>query len=154
MFKPTPPVPLSLILTRIIRAPRSRVFQAFASVEELQHWFGPGKCHVIEGDMEFQTGGFYRLTMFTTDFGNADLTGEYTLIIPDDTIHFTWRWEGNEVMEQWGTMTVQITLHDHSGGTEITIHHQGFIAPEVQEGHQLGWSGSFDKLKDCFGSNL
>ena len=78
-----PPATHKLILNikRVIRAPRSLVFAAFASVEELKKWLGPVGCHVIDGKMDFCVGGTYRFTMHTTDFGEAELIGTYQEIV-------------------------------------------------------------------------
>ena len=48
---------LTLEMSRTIRAPRKRVFAAFASADELKKWFGPGDCHVTEGEMDIRVDG-------------------------------------------------------------------------------------------------
>ena len=91
----------TLLVSRTIRAPRSRVFEAFSSIEELKRWFGPGECHVAGGEMEFEVGGSYRLDMVTQDFGNLDLIGTFQEIIDDERIVYSWQWQKHEVPEAW-----------------------------------------------------
>ena len=141
---------LVLEISRTIRAPRERVFSAFASADEMKKWFGPGDCHVTQGELDFRVGGEYRLSMFTTDFGDADLVGTYREIVDNERIVYTWEWEKNENMH-WGQMLVTVSLQDADGGTEVKIHHEGIPAAEVVAGHELGWNGSFDKLSRCYG---
>lgn len=142
---PTASQNLSLNLKRIIRAPRERVFAAFASIEELKNWFGPDACHVKSGAMEFEKDGTYRLRMFTTEYGEADLVGTYREVTPPSRLAFSWEWQGPAEMN-WGNMEVEIDFAEVSGGTEISITHRGLASPEVCEGHRYGWEGSFDKL--------
>jgi len=149
MTDPTP-ANLTLELSRVIRAPKRRVFEAFSSAEELKKWFGPGDCHVVEGEMDFRVGGEYRLSMFTTDMGDADLVGTFREIVEDERLVYTWEWENNENM-RWGQMLVKVELSEVDGGTDVKIEHRGIPAEEVCEGHKLGWNGSFDKLGRCYG---
>ena len=144
---------LSLEISRTIRAPKERVFAAFASADELKKWFGPGECHVIEGEMDFRVGGEYRLSMFTTDMGEADLVGTFREIVESQRIVYTWEWRNNDNMH-WGQMLVTVSLAEVDGGTEVRILHEGIPAAEVCEGHKTGWNGSFDKLGRCYGGEI
>ena len=141
---------LILEISRVIRAPRARVFAAFSSVDELKKWFGAGECHVIEGELDFRVGGEYRLRMFTTDMGEADLVGTFREIVDGERIVYTWEWQDNENMK-WGQMLVTVSLLDVDSGTEVRLRHEGIPAAEVCEGHRDGWSGSFDKLGRRYG---
>ena len=141
---------LRLEISRTIRAPRERVFKAFSSADELKKWFGPGECHVIEGDLDFRVGGGYRLSMFTSDMGEADLVGRFTEIVAGERIAYTWEWQNNEKMH-WGQMEVTVSFRDADGGTEVSILHEGIPVAEVRDGHREGWNGSFDKLGRCYG---
>lgn len=146
------PTTLTLLLSRVIRAPRPRVFKAFSSVEELKKWFGPENCAVLEGEVDFRRGGAYRLAMHTSDFGPAELTGIYEEIVPNERLRFTWTWRKNPAMVDWGGMTVSIEFTDHRDGTLVTIQHDGLLNEQVREGHTHGWNGSLDKLSGCCGA--
>ena len=139
------PTTLSLLLSRVIRAPRPRVFQSFGSIEEFKKWFGPGDCHVTDGEMDFRRGGAYRLAMHT-NMGPAELVGAFDEIVPNERLRFTWTWRNNPPMAAWGNMTVTIEFADHRDGTLVTIQHDGLLDEEVRAGHNHGWCGSLDKL--------
>ncbi len=136
---------LTLNVTRVIRAPRPRVFQSFSSVEEMKHWFGPGTCQVTGGEMDFSIGGSYRLHMYT-EGGPVDLVGTFTGIVPNEKLVYTWEWQNNEHMN-WGEMLVTVLFRDVEGGTEVQLIHENFIDPEALENHRQGWDGSFDRLE-------
>jgi uncharacterized protein YndB with AHSA1/START domain len=140
---------LSLVLNRVIRAPRARVFQAFSSVDEFKKWFGPDDCRVLDGEVNFRKGGGYRLNMHTSSVGPAELFGAYDEIVPNERLRLTWTWRNNPAMDGWGTMSVTIEFADHRDGTLVTIQHDGLLNDEVREGHTHGWNGSLDKLAAC-----
>ena len=141
---------LTLTVSRIIRAQRSRVFAAFSSVEDMKQWFGPEACRVTDGEMDFRQGRTYRLSVQTTEFGPAELCGTFQEIQRDRRLRYTWTWGKNAIMEPWGEMmvTVEFVDHpvDHPRWTLVTILHEGLVSPEVREGHNHGWNGSLDKL--------
>ncbi|NNE94057.1 MAG: SRPBCC domain-containing protein [Verrucomicrobiales bacterium] len=139
-------------ISRIILAPRQKVFAAFSSIEELKKWFGPGQCHVTGGTINFRTGGMYVIGMNVVDAGDVNLVGEYLEIIPGERIAFSWEWTNNPALEGQGITRVSIDFFDDadSGGTTIQLRHEGFLAAESTAGHDDGWRGSFDKLDRCF----
>jgi uncharacterized protein YndB with AHSA1/START domain len=71
MRRPTPTDRASRILeiTRVIEAPRSRVFQAFVDPALLASWWGPDGFHTpVEGVVvEARAGGLHRKTMVLDD---------------------------------------------------------------------------------------
>ena len=129
----------------MIKAPRKRVFEAFASVDELMRWFCPEGCGVSGGEMDFRVGGGYRLHIFTSDVGDVDLVGEFEEIVVDERLVYTWEWQRNEQMN-FGKMLVTVDFTDVDGGTEVKINHCGLPGEEACVGHRKGWDGSFDKL--------
>ena len=52
-----------LTLTRTIRAPRAKVFDAFVNPDQLRRWFGPRGHTVAEATVDAKVGGRYRLLM-------------------------------------------------------------------------------------------
>ena len=52
------PAPSEILeLERHFNAAPERVFDAFASYEGMKAWFGPGECHVIDGEVDFEVDG-------------------------------------------------------------------------------------------------
>ena len=50
-----------LTLTRTIRAPRAKVFDAFVNPDQLRRWFGPRGHTVAETTVDARVGGRYRI---------------------------------------------------------------------------------------------
>ena len=137
---------LILEMTRRFKASRERVFDAWSTVEAMTHWFGPGSCAVLGGQIDFRVGGRYRLELKTETLGEIAIGGEYLEISRPERLLFSWKWEENEELCQ-DEMEVAIELSDAGDGeTELRLTHTGFPDREVAEHHGQGWGGSFDKL--------
>ncbi|MDP9052535.1 MAG: SRPBCC domain-containing protein [Acidobacteriota bacterium] len=141
-----------LTQTRVIRAPRARVYEAWTTPEILQKWFGPEGRHSPSASMDVRVGGAYRIE-FAMDNQppaaegegckpNTAAFGEYTKIVPNELLQFTWasNWQPEE------QSLVTISLKDVDGGSEITILHENFNTEASRDGHNLGWAGSLVKL--------
>ncbi len=146
---------LMLQQTRVIRASRARVYQAWTNPETLLKWFGPVGMQCPSATLDLRVGGEYRL-----DFPQREATptdnqagqgcdaqrtaavGHYTKIVPDELLQFTWSPDWNLGEES----LVTVSLKDVTGGTEITILHENFNTEASRDGHNKGWMGCLDKL--------
>lgn len=158
---------LKLEMTRVIKASRQRVFDAWTRPEFIRQWFGPEvkKCTLAETDP--RVGGAYTLELRgepcegesvesgdSVDSGDSikggiDMSrtsrasGRYIKVDPFDLLQFTWKgdWEpdGPETL-------VTVALRDVEGGTEIKLTHERFATDASRDAHQHGWAESMDKL--------
>ncbi len=140
--------------SRVIRAPRSRVYEAWTNPEILKQWFGPVNTYCPEATLDVRVGGAYRIAVISTpesaasaataesEQRRATAVGSYTMIVPDTLLQFTWspNWNPGE------QSIVTITFKEVEGGTELTLVHENFNTQESRDGHYKGWAGSFDKL--------
>jgi uncharacterized protein YndB with AHSA1/START domain len=142
-----------LTQTRVIRAPRSRVYEAWTTPEILQKWFGPPGKHCPGASVDLREGGAYSITMASDNAppgaddscgGGQQTTafGEYTKIVPNQSLQFTWasNWSPGE------KSLVTVSLKDVEGGTEITILHENFNTEASRDGHNQGWAGCLEEL--------
>ena len=144
---------LKLELRRVIRASRKRVFAAWTRPEELRKWFGPGGIHLAEAELDLRPGGAYRLVMqgsMENKPEEADrrmpVVGEYSAIVPDEMVSFTWRpgWENQ--LES----LVTVRLRDVEGGTEVHLTHERIASESSCNGYDRGWKSCMDKLANRF----
>ena len=56
--------PNEIVLTRIVNAPRPRVWQMFTQPEHIQHWWGPNGFTNTIFEMEVRVGGLWRYLRF------------------------------------------------------------------------------------------
>ena len=145
----------TLRVTRLIKAPRERVFTAWTSPDEIKKWFGPETCEVLAAKVDLRIGGEYHFRVRSGGdcAGQAaapvkaemDLRGVYREIKRPGRLVYTWNWEGDPRME-FGESLVTVDFLDKEGFTEVQITHDRLPTPEQRDAHSHGWNGCLDKL--------
>jgi predicted enzyme related to lactoylglutathione lyase/uncharacterized protein YndB with AHSA1/START domain len=142
----------TLRVTRLIKAPRERVFAAWTTPEDIVNWFGPDTCKVLSAKVDLRVGGQYHFRVkgqdcnTAQDKGEMDLRGTYTEIKKPARLVYTWQWHGDPAIE-FGETLVTVDFLDKEGFTEVQIIHDRFPNEEVSGKHNHGWNGSLDKLE-------
>ena len=140
-----------LSLSRTIRAPRTKVFDAFVKPELLRKWFGPRGHTITEATIDAKVGGHYRISMQPRTGETYTVGGVYREVAAPSRLVFTWKWEGEE-MGAMGETLVTVSLDERRGEhgveTELRLLHSGFPAPEAKAAHNDGWSSSLNCLVD------
>jgi glutathione S-transferase len=140
-----------LSLTRTIRAPRAKVFDAFVKPELLGKWFGPRGHAVADVAIDARVGGHYRISMGPTSGKAFTVGGVYREITPPSRLVFTWKWEGEDMGamgETLVTVSLDERLGEHGVETVVQLLHSGFPAPEARVAHNDGWGSSLNCLVD------
>lgn len=143
---------LKLEMTRVIRAPRARVFDAWTKPELLRQWIGKSDIHVMHAECNPTVGGAYRVE-WASDASDCSVASEasaktpaawgvYKQIVPNELLVFTWRGDWGEM----GDTLVTVRLRDVEGGTELTLLHEHFPNEQFRQRHNEGWTGSFNKM--------
>jgi uncharacterized protein YndB with AHSA1/START domain len=150
-------------ITRILNAPRERVWQAWTEPDMLKQWWGPKDFTAPHIENDLRTGGKFLYAMrgpagsdFDKDMWSG---GEYLEVIPMEKIvttdYFTDE-QGNKITPaemgmpgEWPDedMKVTVTFEDAGEGkTKLTIMHEGHPADFASNAEQ-GWSESIDKFE-------
>jgi uncharacterized protein YndB with AHSA1/START domain len=143
-----------LEMTRVIRASRARVYEAWTRPEILQQWFAPGNMIVPGATLDVRADGEYAIQMRGSiaacegksedlDMSHtASIRGVYRQVVPNELLQFTWfgDWDPSEVS------LVTVSLKDVEDGTEVTVNHEQFATELSRDKHQHGWGGSLAKL--------
>jgi uncharacterized protein len=139
-----------LRLTRLIHAPRERVFAAWTTPADILQWFGPETCRVLSAEMDVRPGAKYHLRVHSERTGDIDLQGVYREVRRPARLVCTWNWSGNSKLE-FGESQVTVELVDRDGATEVQITHEFLPNEEAKKDHDEGWSGSLDRLERYLG---
>ncbi len=145
----------TLRVTRLIRAPRERVFAAWTTPADITKWLGPDTCQVLSAKIDLRVGGEYRFKVKTEERGEIEVSGVYKEVKRPSKLVYTWAWSGNPEMNMGETL-VTVEFVDKNGGTEIQLTHERFSDSETRDQHEYGWNGSLDKLARlvCSGPSL
>ena len=142
-------------VSRIIKASRRAIYQAFLDPEALVSWLPPDtmKGHIYEFDA--REGGAYRmsLTYLEPDHSAPGKTSEHTDVvrgrflelIPDERIVQLVEFESKDPAFA-GTMSITWTLADVPGGTEVTILCENVPKGIRRSDHETGLRSTLEKL--------
>ncbi|MEP7301130.1 MAG: SRPBCC domain-containing protein [Caldimonas sp.] len=142
----TETAPFTLTMTRLIRAPRERVYDAFVTDEALRAWMCPRGMGVAELAFEPRPGGAWRMLIRSRDGSHFKLGGVYRALQRPDRIAYTWQWEEGP-MAGLATL-VEVDFAERDGATVLTMRHSGFPSAAARDAHGRGWNGPLNKLSD------
>lgn len=151
-----------IVITRILNAPRERVWQAWTDPVECMKWWGPKDFTSPKCTVDLRVGGKCHLCMrgpagseFDKDMWSV---GVYKEIVPMEKIVSTDNFadeHGNVISPaemgmpgDWpAEMEVTVTFEDaDEGKTKLTLVHKGHPV-EIADMADAGWNQSLDKLE-------
>jgi glutathione S-transferase len=139
--------PVSLKVSRLIKAPRPRVFAAWTNVNELAQWLGCGPRKILSATNDLRVGGEYKIETISEKYGEMNFAGQYREISPVSRIAFSWK-GGNCNPDLKGIDTlVTVDLTEEKDGTLVQITHEGFPTTEIRDRHAEGWTASLEGLE-------
>ncbi|GIL41369.1 SRPBCC family protein [Roseiterribacter gracilis] len=139
----------SLTIRRRIKASPEKLFRAWTDPANIRQWWGPDDGPVLHAEADLRVGGAFRVKFRMLDGDEHECGGTYREIVPNEKLIFTWQWlsDADEV-----ETLVTVLLQPDGDGTAMTFTHAQFQDEKTRDGHQAGWSGSFDKLERAFGA--
>ena len=138
----------TLDLTRFIRAPREKVFDAFVDETILPRWHCPRGMTVASAKVDARVDGTWRLDIRGGDRAPHAVSGRYREIKRADRLAYTWQWEGDDNPLPGLQTLVEIDFVSQDDGTEIRMRHSGFPAEAARRGHSQGWNSVLNRLND------
>lgn len=141
-----------LVLTRIIDAPREKVFRAWTDPELLKQWFAPlpWTTQVVEADV--RTGGSSLIVMRNPEGQEFPNAGVYLEVVENERLVFTDAYTRAWAPSEKPFMTGILTFEDEGGKTKYTarILHWTVADREQHEkmGFYEGWGQCTDQLAE------
>lgn len=124
----------TMVLQRVIRAPRRLVWGAWTNPEALPQWWGPDGFFCRTKRIDLRTGGEWVFDMIAPDgtvFPNHHVYGE---VRPEERIGYTLLWgeNGPKHADAWAS------FEDQDGATKVTLGLVFGTAAEFQEAKGFG----------------
>jgi uncharacterized protein YndB with AHSA1/START domain len=140
-------------ISRHIRAPREKIFQALVDADALRKWKVPDGMTMQIHEFEGREGGRLRISLtYTEPTAKGKSTahtdtyrGYFKTIVPNEKIVEVDEFETTDPMLR-GAMTITMTLSDVAGGTMLTAVHDGLPDGVPVRDNQTGWQMALDKL--------
>lgn len=139
------PAPPRVVVTRVVRASRDRVFHAWTDPTALSRWFHPVGFTSPAAEADVRVGGTFRVGMKPPEGNAIYASGTYVEIEPPSRLAFTWQWEGTEY-DQLGETLVTLDFHEVSDGTEIRLQHEQIPDEAARRQHAEGWNSCLESL--------
>jgi uncharacterized protein YndB with AHSA1/START domain len=134
-----------LWITHVFDAPRDLVFKAWTDPVHLARWSGPRGFTASHSTMDIRPGGAFRSCLRSPEGVEHWVRGIYREIVEPERLVFTHAWEDSTGTPGLETL-VTITFADHGRKTSMTFHQAIFASIESRDGHQGGWTSSFERL--------
>jgi uncharacterized protein YndB with AHSA1/START domain len=142
---------LVLVVRRTIKAPVTRVFDAWTQPEQLRRWWGPRPVTCSEAEVDLRVGGVYRIGNVLPDGSVLWISGEFEIVEPPYRIVYTWRVEGKAPASSERSR-VTVRFEPHESGTEVVVVHERIDTEETRDDHEKGWNGCLENLEALLAS--
>jgi uncharacterized protein YndB with AHSA1/START domain len=139
-----------LVLTRLIDAPREKLFRAWTDPELLKQWFAPLPYTTPVAELDVRPGGANRIVMRGPDGADLPNRGVYLEVVENERLVITDAYTEAWVPAERPFMTVILTFEDEGGKTRYTarVRHWTVADREAHEkmGFHEGWGQCADQL--------
>ena len=139
-----------LVLTRLIDAPRDKLYRCWTDPKLIVQWFTPPPYKTIFAEMDVRAGGSSMVIMQAPDGTQMPNPGIFLEVIPNEKLVFT-----DAYTEAWlpsgkPFMTAILTFEDEVGKTRYTARIRHWSAEDMEAhekmGFHAGWGIATDQL--------
>jgi uncharacterized protein YndB with AHSA1/START domain len=139
-----------LVLTRLVEAPREKLFRAWTEPELLKRWFAPLPWTTPHAELDVRPGGASLVVMRSPEGKDFPNRGVYLEVVRNErlvvTDAYVSAWEPSEKP----FMTLILTFEDEGGKTRYTARARHWTAADREAhekmGFHQGWGQCTDQL--------
>ncbi|MGA8938427.1 MAG: SRPBCC family protein [Acidobacteriaceae bacterium] len=151
-----------LHITRTFNAPRELVWKAWTDPEMRKQWAGSRPFPAVEVQQGAKPGDRWRIRMRghrpganpeTDKPTDICMGGVMRDIVPPERLVYTYAWEDRRSVGlpddgKPHETVITIRLEEHDGKTTMHFHQAFFDTAAERDGHNGGWSSSFERLEE------
>lgn len=133
-----------LVLTRVFKAPRKLVFQAWTDPKHLAQWWGPREFTTEIREMNVKPGGAWSYVMRGPDGNEYPFDGVYVEVVEPERLVFDGSIHGVPEQRVW----TEVTFADQGGKTEVNVRQLYTFESDATRGASIGWNQQFYRLEE------
>jgi uncharacterized protein YndB with AHSA1/START domain len=141
--------PASIVMKRIIDAPRSRVFEAWTRAEHLGRWYAPKGFTITDCAADPRPGGVFRMRWRAPWGDTFGIRGEYREVVPPVRVVIACTLEDEQRATRLDEI-IKVDFESSGSRTKLLINStalaSGAHAASMLAGLEKGWTQTVDRL--------
>ncbi len=137
-----------LVLTRIIDAPREKVYKAWTDPELLKQWFAPAPFSTPVAELDVRPGGANLIVMRDPQGNEFPNRGVYLEVVENERLVFTDAYTKAWEPSKKPFMTVIVTFEDEGGRTRYTARARHWTAADREAHEKMGFHDGWGRCAD------
>ena len=144
----TTPTDREVVITRVVKAPRRLVFDAWTNPKHVPHWLlGPPGWSMPVCEIDLRPGGSWHYVWRKGDGSEMDMRGDYREVVPPERVVSTETWG-----PEWPETLNTVVFTEQNGLTTITLTVLN-VSKQVRDaalktGMKEGMDHAFDRLDE------
>lgn len=148
MSPSAPPSAHELVITRLIDAPREKVFQAWTTPALLKQWFAPLPWTISKAELDVRPGGANRIVMRDPEGNEFPYPGVYLEVVKNARIVTTDAYTSAWVPSEKPFMTAVMTFENEGGKTRYTARALHWTAADREAHEKMGFHEGWGQCAD------
>jgi uncharacterized protein YndB with AHSA1/START domain len=137
-----------LVLTRLIDAPREKLFRAWTEPALLKQWFAPLPYTTPRVELDVRPGGANLVVMRGPDGVELPQRGVYLEVVRNERLVFTDAYTAAWEPSPKPFMTVVLTFQDEGGKTRYTVRVRHWTVGDRESHEKMGFHEGWGRCAD------
>lgn len=128
-----------LVLTRLLDAPREKLYRCWTEAALIKQWFVPKPWTIADAEIDLRTGGGSRIVMRSPEGQEFPNSGVYLEVVPNERIVFTDAYTAGWAPSEKPFFTAIVTFEDEDGKTRYTARARHWKAEDKETHEKMGF---------------